>query len=33
MRVTSENIEEVILRVLSQVRGASDELFGLAVRL
>jgi hypothetical protein len=32
MRVTSENIEEVILRVLSQVRGASDELFGLVVR-
>jgi predicted transposase/invertase (TIGR01784 family) len=32
MRVTSENLEEVILRVLSQVRGASDELFGLVVR-
>ncbi len=31
-RVTEENLEEVVLRVLAQARGGSDELFMLAVR-
>ncbi len=31
-RVTEENLEEVVLRVLAQARGGLDELFMLAVR-